>query len=118
MCALRRLPAALLAALTLLLSAVWSAGAAEFSDVPENAWFAASADWAVEHGITDPDPDGSFAPDRLCTRSEAVTCLWRCAGRPAAASRVLFRDVGPDDPAAEAVSWAVGEGLVSGYGSG
>ena len=57
-----------------------SGGAARFSDVPADAWYAESVAWAVENGITFGVGGGRFDPDGACTRGQVVTFLYRYAG--------------------------------------
>ena len=45
-------------------------------DVPENAWYADSAAWAMGTKIL-PMTRGAFWPNRLITREEAALCLYR-----------------------------------------
>lgn len=48
-----------------------------FSDVPEDAYYAAAVKWALEKGITSGVGDGLFAPNDECTRAQIVTFLYR-----------------------------------------
>lgn len=56
-----------------------AAGApASFTDVDDNASFAGAVSWAVEKGITNGDgSDTIFSPDKVCTRGQIVTFLYR-----------------------------------------
>lgn len=47
-------------------------GTAEFPDVPENAWFAASVQRLAEYLILEGYEDGTFGPERHITRAEAA----------------------------------------------
>ena len=51
----------------------------------------------------------------MLTRSQTVTFLWRANGSPAA-SGSSFGDVAPDAWYANAVAWAVAEGITTGTG--
>lgn len=53
-----------------------------FSDTEEDAWYAEAVAWAVENGIVNGYPDGTFGVGRACTEAENVTMLWRAAGSP------------------------------------
>ena len=33
--------------------------------------------WAVDQGVITGDSDAAFSPDRVCTRAEIATILWR-----------------------------------------
>ena len=71
-----------------------AAQAAPFSDVDPSC--AGAVSWAVEAGVTKGMGDGTFAPERVCTRGQIVTFLYRAlaggevlgaeAERPAAAA--------------------------------
>lgn len=56
-----------------------AAGApASFTDVNDNSAFAGAVSWAVEKGITNGDgSDTIFSPDKVCTRGQIVTFLYR-----------------------------------------
>ena len=50
-----------------------------FSDVPPDAWFADTVRWAVDRGIAQGFPDGTFQPNKPATRAEVLTFLRRQA---------------------------------------
>ena len=54
-----------------------ASGAAAFSDVPAESYFAFAVAWASENGVTGGVGNGLFAPDRPCTRAQIVTFLHR-----------------------------------------
>ena len=54
-----------------------AAGAADFSDVPANSYYADAVDWAAESGVTEGVGGGKFAPNNDCTRAQIVTFLFR-----------------------------------------
>lgn len=84
-----------------------------FPDVAPDAYYAAPVVWAVENGITYGNNDGTFAPDRTCTRAEIMTFLWRAKGSPKV-SGVSFDDVDANAYYADAVAWAVANGVTYG----
>lgn len=84
-----------------------------FTDVAADAYYAKAVLWAVENGITTGTSDTTFDPDGVVTRAEAVTFLWRGAGNPAADGK-LFADVESTKYYAEAVRWAVANGVTKG----
>ena len=89
----------------------------DFTDVDRSAesWSHAAIDWAVLKHITNGTSLTTFSPDKACTRAEAVTFLWRFAGCPKVqGAGNPFRDVTDDDWYAEAVRWAVKEGVTRG----
>lgn len=88
-----------------------------FSDVPADAYYADAVRWAVETGITNGVSAAEFAPDRVCTRCEVVTFLYRANGSGAAAQAGVFADVTPGDYYFDAVYWAYENGITTGTGS-
>lgn len=86
-----------------------------FDDVPTGAWYSDAVAWAVENEITSGMSKTVFAPGNPCTRAQAVTFLWRAAGRPqSGGSENPFKDVFPGDYYYEAVLWAVEQGITTG----
>ena len=85
-----------------------------YTDGSADGWFQDAAVWAYENGLT---ADGAFPAGEPCTRAMVVTYLWKLAGSPAA-SGSDFSDVSADAPYAQAVAWAVSEGITTGTGDG
>ena len=52
-----------------------------FTDVEPDAWYYDAVRWAADEGVVEGYPDGSFGVNRICTQQEAITMLWRAAGR-------------------------------------
>ena len=76
-------------------------------------WFENAQNWAKEKGISDgTNPNGTI------NRAQMVTMLWRAMGQPAAASGASFADVPADSYYAQAVAWAVENGITTGVGGG
>lgn len=90
-------------------------GANPFADVSADAYYYDAVLWAVEKGITSGTSATTFSPDATVTRGQTVTFLYRAAGAPAV-SGGSFADVAADAYYADAVSWAVKEGITSGTG--
>ena len=86
-----------------------------FVDVPSGSYFEEAVNWAVANGITTGTSATTFDPDGICTRAQAVTFLWRAAGSPAPAnSATPFTDVAAGSYYAQAVAWAVENGITKG----
>ena len=86
-----------------------------FLDVNELDYFHDSVLWAVENGITDGLEVDQFGPANICTRSQVVTFLWRAAGSPTPQLELNpFTDVKDDSWYADAVLWAVENGITDG----
>ena len=89
-----------------------------FVDVPSGSYYEDAVDWAVANVITTGTDAAHFSPDGICTRAQAVTFLWRAAGRPAPESRTMpFTDVPADSYYYDAVLWAVENGITKGTSS-
>ena len=82
-----------------------------FADVKESDYYYDAAVWASEKGMVS---GTTFEADTPCTRASTVTYLWLNAGAPWADSEIEFADVDMDAEYAEAVAWAVEEGVTSG----
>lgn len=89
-------------------------GGNPFSDVKSSDYYAAAAAWAHEKGIVSGKTFGGNAP---CTRSMAVTYMWKADGSPSAKA-ADFTDVPAGADYARAVAWAVEKGVTSGTGAG
>lgn len=97
-------------------------GAAPFTDVTANAYYAEAAVWAAENGIIKGYGDNRFGPNDPVTREQLAAILYRYAqvkrqDTAKAGDLSVFADQ-PSDWAAEPVRWAVGAGLLSGKGGG
>ena len=88
-----------------------------FSDVSPDAYYYQAVLWAVENGITGGMGNGRFSPDGTCTRGQSVTFLYRAAGAPAV-SGSSFQDVPASSYCADAIAWAVKNGITQGNGAG
>ena len=88
-----------------------------FADVSTDAYYAKAVAWAVENGITTGTGDGKISPDATCTRAQSVTFLFRAIGK-LVDSKAEFSDVLTDSYYANAVAWAVENGVTNGIGDG
>ena len=76
-------------------------------------WYEKAQNWAKEKGISDgANPNGTI------NRAQMVTMLWRAMGQPAAGSAASFTDVPTDSYYAQAVAWAIENGITAGVGGG
>ena len=76
-------------------------------------WYEKAQNWAKEKGISDgANPNGTI------NRAQMVTMLWRAMGQPAATSGASFADVPADSYYAQAVAWAIENGITAGVGGG
>jgi hypothetical protein len=70
----------------------------------------------VEQGITIGTSSTTFGPDIIVGRDQTVTFLWRAAGSPIVAGENSFDDVAGNAYYADAVKWAVEQGITIGTG--
>lgn len=89
-----------------------------FYDVPNDAYYFEAVKWAVGKNITNGVSENLFGPDQACTRAQIVTFLWRAAGSPVVNYAMDLTDVPADAYYAEAVRWALSEGITTGTGEG
>ncbi len=85
-----------------------------FVDVKTGDYFYDAVQWAVEKGITNGTSAETFSPEDPCTRAQIVTFLWRAAGSPVVNYAMDLSDVAGDAYYAEAVRWALSEGITTG----
>lgn len=104
----------------LTLYAVWqknpySEDIRPFLDIWPIEYFYDSVLWAVNMGITAGTSPVRFSPQQPCTRAQAVTFLYRAAGMPSESFEAgKFTDVSADAYYADAVAWAVADGITEG----
>ena len=89
-----------------------------FRDVPTDAYYYEAVKWAQKKGITGGIGDGLFGPNQPCTRAQIVTFLWRAAGSPVVNYAMDLTDVPGDAYYAEAVRWALSQGITTGTADG
>jgi len=78
-----------------------------------NTWYEKAQNWAKAKGISD-----GANPNAAIDRAQMVTMLWRAVGQPAAGGTANFTDVPTDSYYAQAVAWAVENGITTGVGNG
>ncbi|MDO4286625.1 MAG: S-layer homology domain-containing protein [Eubacteriales bacterium] len=97
----------------------------KFTDVSPNAYYYQAVQWAVQKGITAGTTETTFSPEKSCTRSQAVTFLWRAAGCPAYTKESssisgneasYFYDISQSKYYYDAVQWATEHCVTSGTG--
>lgn len=92
-------------------------GMSGFVDVSADAYYAKAVAWAVEEGIVSGTSATTFSPDAVCTRAQSVAFLYRAFGEKVNKA-AGFSDVSADAYYADAVAWAVENGVASGIGGG
>lgn len=89
--------------------------AGTFTDVNASSYYAKAVRWALENGITSGTSATTFDPNGVCTRAQVVTFLMRALdGRSYGSAG--FADVAASSYYADAVAWAVANGITDGTG--
>ena len=89
-----------------------------FRDVHTDAYYYEAVKWAQKKGITGGIGNDLFGPYQPCTRAQIVTFLWRAAGAPVVNYAMDLTDVPSDAYYAEAVRWALSQGITTGTADG
>ena len=76
-------------------------------------WYEKAQLWSKDKGISD-----GTEPNAAINRAQMVTMLWRAEGQPTAGGTAKFTDVPADSYYAQAVAWAVENGITTGIGGG
>lgn len=89
---------------------------AGFTDLTQE-YYRNAVCWAAEQGIVKGYSETTFGPERPVTREELVTVLYRMAGEPETSGDISsYADAEEVHSwAADAMAWAVENGLVTGY---
>ena len=90
-----------------------------FKDVPKTHNYYKAIQWAYDYGLASGFSDGTFRPEKACTRGQIAVFLWHFAGsqKPLDLSEP-FSDVPRTHNYYNAVKWAYDNGITSGYGDG
>ena len=88
-----------------------------FTDVVKGSYYEEAVNWAVENKITNGVSETEFGPEQKTSRAQLVTFLWRLAGSPKAKKASSFSDVVSGSYYADAVAWAVENGITDGIGN-
>lgn len=88
-----------------------------FQDIQESMFCYQAVLWAVENGVTKGTTETTFSPNDTCTCGQSVTFLYRAVGMQTE-SQVTFPDVAADSYCADAVAWAVENGVTKGLANG
>lgn len=99
--------------------------AGTFPDVAEGQWYTAGIEWAASCGVVTGYDDGTFLPATSVTREQIALMLYRYAGEYLGLATDERGELNPFSDgsrvsfwAEEAVCWAVGAGILSGFDDG
>ncbi len=85
-------------------------------DVDQNKFYSRPVAWAISKQITTGTTDTTFSPDDPCTRSQAMTFLYKAMGSPETQENHQFVDIPADRWFTAPVAWAVENGITAGVG--
>ena len=86
----------------------------QFEDVSSDSYYYNAVQWAASKGITSGTTDTTFSPDDEVTRGQTIAFLYRANGMPDISGDNNFKDVSDNMYYADAVQWAVSQGITSG----
>ena len=89
-----------------------------FTDVRDDSWYVDDLKYIYSQGLMSGITDTEFGPDAPTSRGMLVTMLYRLEGQPAVDQGSIFSDVPADSYYANAVTWAVSNGIVNGLEGG
>lgn len=87
----------------------------QLTDVKKTDWFYSAVQYVAQKDYMVGVTDDLFAPYRDLSRAMFVVILHRLDGEPTVAANTTFADVPADAWCADAVSWAVQNGIVYGF---
>lgn len=94
-------------------------GAAQFTDVPINAWYYNAVDYVVKNGLFTGISSTSFEPNTAMNRAMLVTVLYRLEGEPSVSGLSnSFPDVAAGYWFTNGVTWGAANSIVKGYSNG
>jgi methionine-rich copper-binding protein CopC len=92
--------------------------AAQFTDVAAGQWYYDAVSFVLSNNLMEGLGETTFAPNNDLTRTQILQILYSKEGKPAVTHLSVFTDVESGQWYTDAVSWAVSNGLISGYGNG
>lgn len=86
--------------------------------MPQYEWYHDGVAFCLENGIMSSGKGGYFGVNDAVTRADTALALWKLAGKPGGGNtEMTFTDVNADDPAAPAIAFLSGLGVMQGYSS-
>ena len=85
-------------------------------EMPQYQWYHDGVKFCLKNGIMSSGKGGYFGVNGAVTRGDTALAIWTLAGKPGKGStEMTFTDVSPDDPAAPAIAFLSGLGVMQGY---
>ena len=89
-----------------------------FTDVPEDAWYIEGAKYVYGNFIMSGTSPTTFSPSTTVSRGMIMQILYNMVGQPDVEGSANFTDVDEDYWSADAIAWAVANGVAGGFGDG
>lgn len=89
-----------------------------FTDVPEGAWYIEGAKYVYGNFIMSGTSPTTFSPSTPVSRGMIMQILYNMVGQPDVEGDSNFTDVDEDYWSADAIAWAVANGVAGGFGDG
>ena len=95
-------------------------GSSTLNDLPSTAWYTPYVQWAITKGFVQGYPDGSFRPNNLINRAEAlkIILLAKFPTEQIVGNNSSFADVSSSDWYGKYVAYAISQNFISGYQDG
>ena len=89
-----------------------------FTDVPKDAWYIDGAEYVYANYIMNGTGETTFGPNTTVSRGMIVQILYNLVGNPDVEGDTDFTDVTDEYWSADAIAWAVNNGVVNGFEDG
>ena len=89
-----------------------------YTDMKATDWYHDGVHFVLESGFMSGYGNKTFGPGDSTTRAMAATIIWNMAGKPKAVGKLTFTDVKDGKWYTEAIRWAAGAGVITGYTDG
>ena len=89
-----------------------------FTDAKPTDWYHDGVHFCLENKLMTGYSESTFKPDGTTSRAMLTVMLWRLSGSPTVNYALPFSDVSADSWYAEAVRWAAGTNVVTGFEDG
>ena len=86
-----------------------------YTDAKPTEWYHDGVHFVLESGYMSGYGGKLFGPNDSTTRAMAATIIWNMAGKPKSEAKISFTDVENGKWFTEAIRWAAGVGVITGY---
>lgn len=94
--------------------------AAQFTDVPNDAWYAEAVQFVSDNGLMNGTAADTFSPENSLTRAQFVAIMYRMKGNPSVTESDFealsaLSDIPDNAWYRDAAAWAISNGVIVGY---